>query len=67
VNDGAEKPRITMQTFPLSPRSATTNPIFVRTSIVAWPETLGGAAVRARAISAARGMRYWSTGGSFAL
>src|SRR5262249_61059253 len=62
---GAEKPRITMQTDPLSPCCTTSNPDLVRTLLLARSETFAGAAVLANAVSAPRCIRYCPIGGDF--
>src|SRR4029453_12816704 len=56
---------MTMQTTPLSPSCATTYPVPVSTLIVARSEMAAGAALRASAISASRGIRYSLSGGYF--
>src|SRR4029450_3284185 len=56
---------MTMQTKPLSPSRTTSYPDAVNTLIVARSEMYKGAALRASATSAARGIRYSERGGYF--
>src|SRR4030095_8215219 len=56
---------MTMQTKPLSPSRTTSYPDAVNTLILAGCERCRGAALRASATSAARGIRYSESGGYF--
>src|ERR687898_2592216 len=60
---GADHARMTMHTKPLSPSIATSYPDSFNTFIVAWSETLAGAALLANAISASCGIMYSLSGG----
>src|SRR5260370_5489518 len=60
---GAEKPRMTIQTEPLSPCVATVNPDAVSILTVARADTLSGAALLAKAISASGAIKYSVSGG----
>src|SRR5947208_1373536 len=60
---GAVHARMTWQTKPLSPSIATWYPDSVRILTVARPDTVGGAALLANAISTSRGIMYSLSGG----